>query len=174
MSSLVEYRIIKYLNEKYWNLENINNHIWITELAKYCNKGANSKTSWERTIAYFFCQYFFFDKTNLGEPQHKYLINKRFLFRNDRFRYLRVQKKALQPASPWLVISPWREKQSSALFWGLLAFGTCVNPFRDPSISGKWYWRTKCTVNTSKYGPFSTTLGVGLVFFSSLRKAIYM
>ena len=67
----------------------------------------------------------------------KKLINKRFLFINDGFRYLRMQRKALQPASLRLVILPLREKQSSALFCGLLAFGTCANPSRDPFISGE-------------------------------------
>ena len=45
-----------------------------------------------------------------------------------------MQRKALQLASPWLVISPWREKRASALFCSLLAslslaLMTCANPF---------------------------------------------
>ena len=73
-----------------------------------------------------------------------------------------MQRKALQPASPWLAILPWRDMQSTALFCGLLAFGTCANHFRDPFISGEWCWRTKGTVNTSKAVPFSLRLKVSL------------
>ena len=48
-----------------------------------------------------FLRIFFSDKINFSEPSHdkKYLINKRFLFKNDRYRCLRMQRKAHQRAS---------------------------------------------------------------------------
>ena len=65
----------------------------------------------------------------------KYPINEMFLLRNDIFRYLRMQKST---STCITVTGNFLKREAiSGIFCSLLAFGTCVNLFRDPFMSGE-------------------------------------
>ena len=82
----------------------MNNRLEIQEFAKiYCNKGANSNTSLHSYLenGSGFYGHIFSDKINFSEPSHhkNTLLIKGFCLKNDRFKCLRMQRKAHQRAS---------------------------------------------------------------------------
>ena len=83
----------------------------------------------------FFTEILFLAKQTWVSYDIKYTINKRFLLRNDIFRYLRMQK---SDSTCITVTGDFLKREAiSGLFCSLLAFGTCLNPFRDPFMSSE-------------------------------------
>ena len=81
-----------------------------------------------------------------------YLLNKRFLFRNDRFRYLKLSRKALWTACAVAVL-----KREAML---LSAFARCADPFACLVMSSEWCRQMKewLSEHHANLSPFSQRL----------------
>ena len=107
----------------------------LQNLINSATRGLIQKRQGSAQLHIFFTDILFLTKQTWVSYDIKYTINKRFLLRNGIFRYLRMQKSTLTCIT---VTGDFLKREAiSCLFCSLLAFGTCLNSFRDPFMSGE-------------------------------------